>query len=156
MDAEVKAITFALLHPIVAATDAHIVVFTDSMAALSALQHHQSSTIPHTALLHELLITLEALKAHDPHRLIHMQWIPAHVRIPGNEQADTLAAQGAKLPPPYPTIPLEAIKQAQNTHLLHQWHALWAESLSPQWQLSIMHWALPLPSIHHPQWISSP
>ena len=71
----------------------HIVIFTDSISTLQALnsadpdqmiQHLQSSLDRLSALTQELTL----------------QWVPAHVGVAGNEEADRLAKAGSQLPQP--------------------------------------------------------
>ena len=42
---------------------------------------------------------------------ITLQWIPGHTNIPGNEQADKLAKQGARCPQQNNTASLNTAKQ---------------------------------------------
>ena len=55
--------------------------------ALSVLQAFQNNKLPHLT---------EALQSVARDRRVVLQWIPAHCGVPGNEQADRLAKQGAK------------------------------------------------------------
>ncbi|XP_060604706.1 ribonuclease H-like [Ruditapes philippinarum] len=61
-----------------------IVILTDALSVLQALEHHQ---------LPELS---EVLSRMSQTRQIARQWIPAHCGIPGNEKADKLAKLGAE------------------------------------------------------------
>ncbi len=128
MDAEVQAITAALQHPSVAATDCNIVLFTDSKSSLMALHHLLTTTTRRPTLLHELILTAEALQLHSPERQLQFHWIPAHVGIPGNELADRLASAGSKMPPPFPPIPYEAIQREEKAQLYQKWTVWWAQS----------------------------
>jgi len=55
--------------------------------ALSVLQALTNNTLPHLA---------NALQLLSNNCRVALQWIPAHCGVPGNEQADTLAKQGAQ------------------------------------------------------------
>ena len=89
--AEVHALTAATKHLLQeSCSQQHIVLLTDSLSALQALVSGPSE-LP-TRQLHQALSTL----SHNNH--VVLQWIPAHVGIAGNEAADRLAKDGAKLP----------------------------------------------------------
>ena len=72
-----------------------ISIFSDSMSTLQALDSPDPD--PLTQSLKASLSTLTR-KAQTT-----LQWVPAHVGIPGNERADRLAKEGSQLP--QPTIP---------------------------------------------------
>ena len=54
--------------------------------AFSVIQALTNNTLPHPA---------KALQLLSNNCRVVLQWIPAHCGVPGNEQADTLAKQGA-------------------------------------------------------------
>ena len=65
-------------------------IFTDSMSTLQALDSSDRNP-----LIRTLKDSLSSLSKIVP---ITLHWIPAHVGIPGNEQADKLAKEGSQLP----------------------------------------------------------
>ncbi|KAK7097114.1 hypothetical protein V1264_004138 [Littorina saxatilis] len=71
----------------------NIVLLTDSLSALQSLLSGPTD-LP-TRQLDNCLSTL------SQHNKVVLQWIPAHVGIAGNEEADRLAKGGARLPQPH-------------------------------------------------------
>ena len=69
------------------------ILFTDSLSTLDALENgsDMSKNITH------LKWSLHNLMSRHNTRVV-LQWIPAHIGIPGNERADALAKKGASLP----------------------------------------------------------
>ena len=61
-----------------------IVFLTDTLSILQALTN---KTLPHLA---------KALQLLSNNCRLTLQWIPVHCEVPTNEQADTLAKQGAQ------------------------------------------------------------
>ena len=47
---------------------------------------------------------LNMLKQISKSRTVHLQWIPSHVDIYGNEVADSLAKEGSEAPAPFPVL----------------------------------------------------
>ena len=89
--AELHALTAATEHQIgEGSSQQHIVLLTDSLSALQALASGPTD-LP-TRQLHNCLSTL------SQNNQVVLQWIPAHIGIHGNEAADRLAKEGAKLP----------------------------------------------------------
>ncbi len=109
MDAEVRAMSLALRHPSVSEHRRDVVIFTDSLSALHMLQTLLTTSALRPALFHDLIVAMEDLKHQNPQGAIHLQWIPAHVGIPGNEIADKLAKQGSQQPPLSPLSPMKAL-----------------------------------------------
>ena len=67
-----------------------ILICTDSMSMAMALQNHKWKDPEHW--LKEIKLQLDAIKSR-----VTVLWIPSHVDIPGNEEADMLANQGATM-----------------------------------------------------------
>ena len=97
-----------------------IVVFTDAMSVLQALENYSikdrkiillSKTISRIISLHAIKVTL--------------QWIPGHTDIPGNDRADVLAKSGARNPQTETSASLstarQTIKQLKKKIWLNQW-----------------------------------
>ena len=89
---ELAAISLALQH---ALSHHHlsVLIHTDSMAAIHALQTEHADN---TQLTRNIHTTAQAMT--DTGRTVTLNWVPSHVGISGNEQADTLAGQAAQLP----------------------------------------------------------
>ncbi|GFT11383.1 putative RNA-directed DNA polymerase from transposon X-element [Trichonephila clavipes] len=83
--AELTAILIALQH-ILISNHRHFCVYTDSMNALESL-HFLSERRPPTVI--EILILLRKLERKGFH--VIFSWVPGHVGILGNKQADTAA-----------------------------------------------------------------
>ena len=68
-----------------------IVIFSDSLSALKALQNPESSIlgIDKLALVIDKLLTSYDIK-------LTLQWIPGHCNLQGNDIADKLAKEGAR------------------------------------------------------------
>ncbi|GFU62944.1 uncharacterized protein TNCV_40901 [Trichonephila clavipes] len=82
--AELTAILVALQH-IIVSNHRHFCVYTDSMSALESL--HFSTEHRHPTVIEILLLRKLERKGFD----IIFSWVPGHVGILGNEQADTAA-----------------------------------------------------------------
>ena len=68
----------------------NIIIFTDAMSVLQALENNtcKDKNINNLSAVIGQVINTHAVE-------ITLQWIPGHVQIPGNERADALAKQGA-------------------------------------------------------------
>ncbi|KAL3485458.1 hypothetical protein BJX62DRAFT_38398 [Aspergillus germanicus] len=74
-------------------TPGSAVILTDNQAAIQACSSPSRSSGQH--ILCGIIRHLEALRGWD----IRLQWIPGHVGVRGNEQADEYAKQAADPPP---------------------------------------------------------
>lgn len=89
-DAEIEAISYALLTVLNRTHNYHtIVILTDSEAVIQAISSHSSTT---NKTLKDILQTIRVLQKLN--KYIMLQWIPSHIGIPGNEGADELAKKG--------------------------------------------------------------
>ena len=71
-----------------------MIVCTDSRAALRLLENGPAAhTTPLGAQVWEALLKLQ-----EYGRSVHLQWVPSHCGLPGNERADALAEEAATLP----------------------------------------------------------
>ena len=83
-----------------------VVIFTDSMSVLQALENEKLDT----SLLISIAKTLSAFMQQFEIELT-LQWIPSHCEIPGNERADTLAKKGAESEQTNTPVSLNTAKQ---------------------------------------------
>ena len=70
-----------------------VVIHTDSMTAIKALQASHTEN-PH--LTHDIHTAAAAIQ--NDGRTVTINWVPSHVGIRGNDDADALARQGAHMP----------------------------------------------------------
>ena len=77
---------------------------------------------------------------------ITLQWIPGHTNIPGNEQADKLAKQGARCPQQNNTASMNTAKQIIKQNKKEDWRNEWA--LNDTGRSMFMHMATPNPNDH--------
>ena len=93
-DGEIKAITTALSQLTCRTLSSHnVVILSDSKAAISAIANH---VLPSTSIE----ITLSRQFARQMRHLgknVHLQWIPSHCGVSGNEKADLLAKKGTQI-----------------------------------------------------------
>lgn len=98
-----------------------IAVFTDSQSALQAMANNNSPYVKETTLLEH---TVDFLM-NTYNITITFQWIPGHVGISGNENADRLARKGASMdqherPVTYKTV-CSMLKSNYKEEWLNQW-----------------------------------
>ena len=129
--AEMVALNTALAHLL--AQPAHtrdpVVVCTDSQAALRRLQRGPPvQTSPTAVSIWKNLLEL----ASDGRRL-HLQWIPSHCGLAGNERADELAKAATALPqadvPVGVTTVYRAAVRAARSRAIRGWPASWYSTL---------------------------
>ncbi|XP_043205423.1 uncharacterized protein LOC122372368 [Amphibalanus amphitrite] len=129
------ALRHLLEHP--AHEDVPIVICTDSQAALAALRSGPSEQ--RTQLNSEVWDALTLLTREGARRL-HLQWVPSHCGLEGNERADVLAKEASALP--QEEVPLDvrtvlrASARAARAKIGRQrpsgWYRdLWGERLPP-------------------------
>ena len=99
----------------------HVVVFTDSLSTLQALETGEdvSKDIVHLTWAIHNLISRHQVR-------VTLQWIPAHTGIPGNERADELAKKGASLPQPEVPVTYSTCRQMIRSNLKEDWLNKWA------------------------------
>ena len=86
MQTELAAIREALKYSI-SNGQGDITIHTDCKSALQALQ--QAKIKDNKTLIHDIKHLLR--QHHNTNRQVHINWIPSHIGIPGNEKADELA-----------------------------------------------------------------
>jgi ribonuclease HI len=131
--AELAAILLALHLILHHHTSNSFTLFSDSRSALLTII---DITNPHpiVSLIHTYLIRL-----HSRHKNVTFCWVPAHVNIPGNTQADTLAKQAHSSPFPPPSlphqfpstkVPVRDLYPYINQHLQRSWQRRWTSTPS--------------------------
>jgi ribonuclease HI len=94
--AELKGIEMALARLQRQPAPGTAVILTNNQAAIQACGSLKRSSGQH--ILCDIVRHLEALRGWD----IRLQWIPGHVGVAGNKQANKLAKQASNPPPPHP------------------------------------------------------
>ena len=114
-----------------------VVVCTDSMAALALLRSGPAAQrAPVAAAIWELLRPLA-----DRGQPVHMQWVPAHCGLPGNERADALAREASALPQHETRIDTGTVQKAVARSATATWKRSWPDG----WFRTIMGYRLPGP-----------
>ena len=90
-----------------------VVLLTDAKSVLQALT---SAKCPLIEQLLEVLCQLHSIA------LTVVQWIPGHSNIPGNDQADSLAKEGAKFPQIENDLDLPEIKTITKSTIRQRWN----------------------------------
>lgn len=98
-----------------------IVIFTDSLSALQALEN-RNIDVKEVRQLREKSHSLIATYAIH----ITMQWVPGHAGINGNEKADKLAKAGAQKPQPPRATTFRTAKQIISANVKMEWMNDWA------------------------------
>ena len=93
----------------------NIHIFTDSRALVLKLQSGTSRV--RTALENEIWCLLKTI-VHQPETTLHIQWIPGHCGIEGNEEADYLGNQGQLEDQREVPIDLATAKTVSKRHIL--------------------------------------
>ncbi|KAG0716254.1 Gag-Pol polyprotein [Chionoecetes opilio] len=100
--------------------DINVTIHTDSLGAIQAIQ--TVSPKDNVNLITSVLAT--AKNIHDSGRHVHLNWVPSHTGIPGNEAADLAAKEALNLPqvtapiPPSITHIKASIRRVSHEHAL--------------------------------------
>ncbi len=116
--AEIHAIQCALLwalEHLSSCSFTSVILFSDSLSSLTVLS--QPPPILLTSTLFDIFSLLERL-SHICR--IHLQWVPGHAGLEGNEAADELAAIGSSLSPTTP-LPLTAATHYFKSSIFSSW-----------------------------------
>ncbi|XP_026126102.1 uncharacterized protein LOC113107658 isoform X1 [Carassius auratus] len=96
-----------------------VIICSDSMAVLLSLQSLETNR---TDILTEIMIKLYGLR--QIRIIITFMWVPAHVGIQGNEEADKIAKESIKMKEPNIKI---ALSRSEGKHLI-------SEACNRKWQ----------------------
>lgn len=99
-----------------------IVIFTDSLSALKALQNLESSIsgIDDLALVIDKLLTSYDIK-------LTLQWIPGHCNLQGNDRADKLAKEGARKEQPDNPCSFNTLRRITKGKSREEWLRRWRD-----------------------------
>ena len=130
-----SAATFLMEHPLHPSDP--IVFCTDSLSALTALR---SGPAAQRSLL-GVEIWKKITSLANANRPIHLQWVPSHCGIGGNERADVLAREAAALPQEAAPLDLQTIYRAASRRARQQTIRRWPQG----WYRELMGEHLPRP-----------
>lgn len=117
--AEISAILYALMI-IFTLPDVSFTIFSDSCSALQSLCNFNS---PHP-LVNAILEWLYLLKRRG--RTVSFCWVPAHVGVAGNEEADALAKAAARRPAlSHFAVPATDLRSAIHRSVHNSWQERW-------------------------------
>ncbi|XP_071040579.1 ribonuclease H1-like [Parasteatoda tepidariorum] len=106
-DAEIQAIYLALQNLKTRSNEfLRVVLLVDSISAIQAITENQCLK---TKLLNEIQLDINLLK--EMNKTIVIQWIPSHIGIEGNENADYLAKNVATMPQEITTVTHDTLKK---------------------------------------------
>jgi len=135
--AELQAIKESLMILPKITNNPRVVILSDSLSALQAIQGRHSTARPNmlSSLMHRYTVLANRGYA------IQLCWIPSHVGIAGNEGADKLARKALDQPVPQTVIPYShqeikshirnSIERKWNTRWQGHDHGAWLRSLRP-------------------------
>src|SRR6266481_3720181 len=107
-----------------------VLITMDNQAAIAALTNWERQ--PGQYLLNEIQAALKALWRTQLQMRVHIEWVPGHADVRGNERADALAraaAEGARSP--QPELPQLLHKQLPVS--ITALKANWKKALYPKW-----------------------
>jgi ribonuclease HI len=107
------------------------VIFSDSLSSLQSIQTQHTRSRPD--ILDDIYIQLHKLK--NLHYRVHLEWIPSHVGIAGNELADKLAKEALDFPiqETLSLSPLEITSIIKQTNT-RRWQDLWHSRNHLKWR----------------------
>ena len=97
----------------------NLVIFTDSLSSLMKLEVSNN--------VYRILSTISGL--HEKGKEVTRVWVPAHVGIPGNDQADALAKAATTKDTTECCIPasIKDVKRIIDQNVLQQWQTRWED-----------------------------
>ena len=115
--AEAKAVELALDY-ITTCKLKKIVIFSDSLSVLKALDHTSSKN-------HQIQKLIEKIHEISKSKEIILCWLPSHIGISGNEFADRKAKESLSQIPSDFKIPFNNFKPFINKYILSKWQTSW-------------------------------
>ena len=106
-------------------TEQQITICTDSQAALRLLESGPAAQT--TTLGAEVWSSLLALR--EAGHSVHLQWVPSHCGLVGNERADALAGEASTLPQEGVPVDTRTLVGAVRRAATRQWQASWPAGL---------------------------
>uniref|UniRef100_A0A1I8I9W0 non-specific serine/threonine protein kinase n=1 Tax=Macrostomum lignano TaxID=282301 RepID=A0A1I8I9W0_9PLAT len=113
-------------------------ICSDSLSALSALASGPGST--GATMIDAVWGSLADLAARGTS--VHLQWVPGHAGIPGNEAVDEIAKQGTTLAQGTAPVPLAAAQAAVRRYCLARWHQIYNAAATEAASTSSLAWHL--------------
>ncbi|UYV65461.1 hypothetical protein LAZ67_3004430 [Cordylochernes scorpioides] len=123
----------------------HSVFQAEGLAIFKALEWFSTQSLNHIAIASDSLSSLEALSSPfnkswtvirneitikniiESGKTISFHWVKAHVRLEGNERADSLARNAYKYPSPFTPLPIPKSAHKKNSfkNPLSEWQQSW-------------------------------
>ena len=122
----------------------NVVIFTDSLSALQALENYSSSQDRDICRLAQSLNKL--LTSYDVQ--VTLQWIPGHEDVSGNERADRLAKEGSKKEQYEKQCSYQTVKKMIKNNSKKAWMNRWEKGSTGRTMFSNMAKPMPKDSIN--------
>ena len=97
------------------------VIFSDSRSAIEALQNY----LPKNSLVQQ--IKYEFHKLYEKYKNVEICWIPAHIDIKGNEEADKAAKAAINMTRSKINVPVSDFIPTLKQNILNKWQVMWNE-----------------------------
>ena len=102
----------------------NLVIFTDSLSSLMNLE--ESNNAYNDPDVYRILSTISELQ--EKGKEVTLVWVPAHIGIPGNEQADALTKAATKdTTECWIPATIKDVKRIIDQNVLQQWQTIWSD-----------------------------